>query len=219
VSVSGRRPQWVLKEVELQDMDAKGRRDALREIGYLGSMDSPYVVAYREHFQSPPRLRAYKPQQQRLLQKKNAGAADTGGDILYIIMEYADGGCLGDRIKAQRASNRPFPEALVVSWLVQIALALKHLHDRKLIHRDIKADNVFLTSTNRVKIGDFGIAKDLDFTMQQAKTRIGTPFFLSPEICQNQAYDAKTDMWSLGVVLYELLTLQLPFVADSMEKL
>lgn len=72
----------------------------------------------------------------------------------------------------------------MTDWLVQICLGLKHIHDRKIIHRDIKSENIFLTSKdNLVKIGDFGISKSLDNTLANAQTRIGTPYYLSPEIC------------------------------------
>lgn len=103
--------------------------------------------------------------------------------------------------------------------MVQIILALKHMHDRKVIHRDIKAENVFLNRRNQVKIGDFGISKSLAHTLAQARTRIGTPYYLSPEICMDKPYDNKNDMWALGVVLYQLCTLKHPFDANSMDGL
>ncbi len=103
---------------------------------------------------------------------------------------------------------------------VQLALAIKHVHDRKIIHRDIKTENIFLSSHKRiVKLGDFGIAKVLENTLQQARTSIGTPYYLSPEICQGKLYNFKSDMWSLGVVLYELCALRCPFAAANMKGL
>ena len=82
---------------------------------------------------------------------------------------------------------------------------MKHVHDHKILHRDLKTQNVFITANNTIKLGDFGIACFLKTTMDQAKTQIGTPFYLSPEICMNQKYDQKSDMWALGVVLYEVI--------------
>ena len=79
---------------------------------------------------------------------------------------------------------------------------MKHLHDRKVLHRDIKAQNVFLTSEGVVKLGDFGIAKVLNNTMDNARTVVGTPYYLSPEIVDNKPYSFKSDVWSLGVLLY-----------------
>jgi NIMA (never in mitosis gene a)-related kinase len=70
----------------------------------------------------------------------------------------------------------------VLEWFTQICLGLKHIHDRKILHRDLKGQNIFLTSKGMVKIGDFGIAKVLASTMQNARTVVGTPYYLSPEI-------------------------------------
>ena len=93
---------------------------------------------------------------------------------------------------------------------------MKHVHDRKIIHRDLKCQNIFLTKTNLIKLGDFGIARVLSNTRENAKTMVGTPYYLSPEIIENRPYSFKSDMWSLGVVLYELCALKPPFNADSL---
>ena len=96
-----------------------------------------------------------------------------------------------------------FPESQVIQWFVQIVLGLKHIHDRRILHRDIKSENIFLMRANEhqgesLRIGDFGISKHLNNTMAQALTRIGTPYYLSPEICMNKPYNQKSDIWSLG---------------------
>lgn len=94
---------------------------------------------------------------------------------------------------------------------------LQHfLNDRKIIHRDLKGQNIFLTKNNLVKLGDFGIAKILSKTLEKAKTMVGTPYYLSPEIIESKPYSSKTDIWSLGVILYELCALKPPFNADSL---
>jgi NIMA (never in mitosis gene a)-related kinase len=100
-----------------------------------------------------------------------------------------------------------------------MCLGLKHVHDRKIIHRDLKGANVFLTKKGIVKIGDFGIAKVLSHTVQKARTMVGTPYYLSPEIVQSKPYNNKTDIWSLGVMLYELCALKPPFDAPSIHLL
>ena len=106
-----------------------------------------------------------------------------------------------------------------MDWFTQISLALKHVHDRKIIHRDLKTSNIFLTKENTVKLGDFGIATVLNNTSANAKTVIGSPYYLSPEIIDNKPYNFKTDIWSLGVILYELCALSPPFNGNSLSYL
>lgn len=117
---------------------------------------------------------------------------------LYIVMEYADGGDLNNSIQRKKKLNEYWTEDEVMRIFVQICLALKHVHDQNIIHRDLKSQNIFLTSKGIVKLGDFGIAKVLDATGDQARTQIGTPYYLSPEICDNKPYDTSSDIWSLG---------------------
>lgn len=93
------------------------------------------------------------------------------------------------------------------------------MHDRKILHRDLKTQNIFLTSKGEIKIGDFGIARVLQSTYDYAQTAIGTPYYLSPEICQEKPYNQKSDIWSLGCILYEIVTLKHAFDATSMKAL
>ncbi|KFU90145.1 Serine/threonine-protein kinase Nek5 [Chaetura pelagica] len=137
---------------------------------------------------------------------------------LYIVMEYCDGGDLMQRINMQQGVL--FDEDQILSWFVQISLGLKHIHDKKILHRDVKAQNIFLSNNGKVaKLGDFGIARQLNSTMEFAHTCVGTPYYLSPEICENRPYNNKTDIWSLGCVLYELCALKHPFEGSSLHQL
>lgn len=129
------------------------------------------------------------------------------------------GGDISKKIEAARAKNAFFTENQILDWFTQICLALKHVHDRKIIHRDLKSSNIFLTKDNRIKLGDFGIATTLTSTFEKARTIIGSPYYLSPEIIDNKPYNMKTDMWSLGVILYELCALTTPFNADNLNYL
>jgi NIMA (never in mitosis gene a)-related kinase len=103
-----------------------------------------------------------------------------------------------------------------MDWFTQICLAIKHIHDKKILHRDLKSQNIFLTKNGLVKLGDFGIAKCLNFTLEKAQTIVGTPYYLSPEIVNSKPYSFKSDIWSLGVLLYEMIALRMPFDADSL---
>ncbi|OQS07130.1 ubiquinone biosynthesis protein COQ9 [Thraustotheca clavata] len=131
-----------------------------------------------------------------------------------MLMEFADGGDLHELIEKQASENR-ISEVHIIRLFVQVCLALKHLHDNNILHRDIKPQNIFLTSSGIVKLGDFGISKALKSGINVAQTQIGTPLYLSPEICQGEDYDFKSDIWGLGCVLHELLTLSPPFLARS----
>ncbi len=94
-----------------------------------------------------------------------------------------------------------------------LVMGIQALHSKNVLHRDLKSANIFLTSNKYVKIGDFGISKVLDST--SAKTFVGTPYYLSPEVCSNKKYDLRSDLWSLGCILYELCTLSYPFQANN----
>ncbi|KAF6095757.1 NIMA related kinase 1 [Phyllostomus discolor] len=132
-------------------------------------------------------------------------------------MDYCEGGDLFKRINAQKGIL--FPEDQILDWFVQICLALKHVHDRKILHRDIKSQNIFLTKDGTIQLGDFGIARVLNSTVELARTCIGTPYYLSPEICENKPYNNKSDIWALGCVLYEMCTLKHAFEAGNMKNL
>jgi NIMA (never in mitosis gene a)-related kinase len=121
--------------------------------------------------------------------------------------------------KATTGTLEYFSEEQILSWFTQICLALKHIHDRKILHRDLKSQNIFLTKRDFVKLGDFGIARVLSNTKSNAKTIVGTPYYLSPEIIENQPYSFKSDIWSLGVLLFEMCALQPPFNATSLHQL
>ena len=100
-----------------------------------------------------------------------------------------------------------------------MCLSIKHIHDRKILHRDIKSHNFFLTKKGMIKLGDFGIARVLSNTKSKAKTVVGSPSYLSPEIINNETYSFKSDIWSLGIVLHEMAALEAPFQGSSFNKL
>ncbi|XP_061209141.1 serine/threonine-protein kinase Nek5 isoform X2 [Neopsephotus bourkii] len=184
--------QCVIKEINLTKMPVKEKEASQKEVILLAKMKHANIVTFYASFQ-----------------EKNK---------LYIVMEYCDGGDLMTRINMQHGVL--FDEDQILSWFVQISLGLKHIHDKKILHRDIKAQNVFLSNNGKVaKLGDFGIARQLNSTTEFAHTCVGTPYYLSPEICENQPYNNKTDIWSLGCVLYELCALKHPFEGNSLHQL
>ena len=187
--------QCILKQVNVSKMPDKLRHEAANEVKVLSRLRHPFIINYRECF------------------------VEDG--LLCVITDFAERDDLHRTIGKQKFKQQLFAEGLILRWFTQIALALKHIHDRRILHRDLKTQNIFLTGPGEgtVKVGDFGIARVLQHTQDCARTAIGTPYYLSPEICQEKPYGYKSDIWSLGCVLFELATLRHAFDADSMRGL
>ncbi|CAH2300538.1 serine threonine- kinase Nek1 isoform X2 [Pelobates cultripes] len=183
--------QYVIKEIGISKMSNKERQESRKEVSVLANMKHPNIVQYIESFEE--------------------------SGCLYIVMDYCEGGDLFKRINTQKGVL--FSEDQILDWFVQLCLALKHVHDRKILHRDIKSQNIFLTKSGTIQLGDFGIARVLNSTVELARTCIGTPYYLSPEICENRPYNNKSDIWALGCVLYEMCTLKHAFEAGNMKNL
>jgi len=189
VQAQSDKQKCVIKQMDIRTMTEEEKRDTLREAKILECLNHPNIIRFREVYKT----------------KKGK---------LCIVMDFADGGDLHSKIKDAKGSY--FPENQILDWFVQFCLALKHVHDRKILHRDLKSQNIFLNKNGIVKLGDFGIARVLNNTKENAKTVVGTPYYLSPEIVENRPYSFKSDIWSLGVLLYELCTLKPPFDASSL---
>jgi len=136
-------------------------------------------------------------------------------NTLNIVMEYCESGDLSKYLSIKRNLVKILNEDLVWKYFIQISLGIGYLHAKKILHRDLKSMNIFLTKNNDVRIGDLGVAKVLSGTSLFAKTYIGTPYYLSPEICEEMPYNEKSDIWALGVILYELATFKHPFSANN----
>lgn len=184
---------YVMKLIDVGSMDRKQRRDAINEVRVLSLLRHPYIVSYRESF------------------SENC--------TLAIVMDYADGGDLHQRIKRTRRAGQSLSERQILRWFTEAALALKYMHDKHVIHRDFKSQNLFLTGLDRLRVGDFGISKILENTAAFARTSIGTPYYLSPEICQEKPYTFSSDVWALGCVLFEMAALRVPFDGQSIQAL
>jgi non-specific serine/threonine protein kinase/NIMA (never in mitosis gene a)-related kinase len=111
---------------------------------------------------------------------------------LNIVMGYCEGGDLHNLI--EEAEGKKFEEKKIVDWVVQIALSILYLHQRKTLHRDIKTQNIFLTN-NMVMLGDFGVSKVLDHATDLTRTNIGTPYYMSPEQYRQKPYNYKSYVW------------------------
>lgn len=185
---------YVLKQIDLNGLDEHDTKAAIMEAELLRDLSSPCIVKYIDSFVSDDKK-------------------------LSIVMEYCDGGDLATLIKTRRKSHHLFHENEIKNVLCQIAIALSHCHERNIFHRDIKTDNVFLCKNGRVKLGDFGVSKQMQDSDSLAQTAIGTPYYLSPEICKGEPYDSKSDIWALGCIMYEMMNFQRPFQAENIVKL
>ena len=149
---------------------------------------------------------------QNIIAYRNSSTAPKNAK-LTIAMEYAAGGDLGSRIDKHLRAGTRFAESEVRKILAQCVDALAYCHtELHLLHRDLKPENIFLSSTGDVKLGDFGVSRTLASTGALAKTRCGTPLYMSPELARGLAYDAAADVYALGCVLYAIMALQAPWV-------
>eukprot|EP00760_Papus_ankaliazontas_P012725 PhM_4_TR15512/c0_g1_i1/m.9023/K08857/NEK1_4_5; NIMA (never in mitosis gene a)-related kinase 1/4/5 len=182
----------VVKVVRMGNMNPQERAESLQEAKTMAAVPRhPNIVQFYDSFETE--------------------------NTLYIVMEYAESGDLERMLKLRK--KEPLTEAEVLHIFTQLCAALNHLHCLKILHRDLKLQNVFLSGTKEkpvVKLGDFGISTVLRNTHAMARTVCGTPYYFSPEICENKPYNNKSDVWSLGCILYELCTLKHAFEGANM---
>ena len=176
---------YVIKKISLMDLPKNKLEKAKLESKILSSVKSPYIVRYYESFEE--------------------------NNFLNIVMEYCDGGDLKEFIVKNKEKNILLKENIIWTIFLKILIGLSELHKNKILHRDLKPLNIFLTKKYLdIKIGDLGVAKILNES-NFTNTMIGTPYYLSPEICKELPYNYKSDIWALGIILYELCTYEYPF--------
>eukprot|EP00939_MAST-03C_sp_MAST-3C-sp1_P000662 g662.t1 len=146
---------------------------------------------------------------------------ERGGGRIIIVTEYCENGDIAAQISRAREENgEPLNRNTIMKWFVQTALALRFLHDSKVLHRDVKPSNIFLTrNATVVKLGDLGNTKMLEHSLEMATTAVGTPYYMSPELARGEEYNEKSDIWALGCVLYEMLSLKRPYEAAGLAEL
>ena len=137
-------------------------------------------------------------------------------DDLVIVVEWAAAGDLKRQLRKAQERGANFEERTIWKYFSQICEAMRHMHERRIMHRDLKPANIFLTLDGVVKVGDLGLSRELSEHTIQAHSKVGTPLYMSPEVLRGDGYDLKSDIWSIGCLLYELAMLKSPFKSEGL---
>ncbi|VDN58093.1 unnamed protein product [Dracunculus medinensis] len=179
----------IVKTISLDGLTPEEETAIMGEVMLLKRLHHPNIIGYYESFRT-----------------ENA---------LSIVMQYAEGGTMSQMISEQSKKGTSFPESTVLNYFTQVAIGLEYMHSKQILHRDLKTENILLNKKRTiVKLGDFGISREIS-TFSLASTLVGTPKYLSPEICEGRSYNQKSDIWALGCVLYELCELKKAFDGDN----
>ncbi|KAJ1462190.1 kinase-like domain-containing protein, partial [Pelagophyceae sp. CCMP2097] len=179
---------YAMKRVDISKLSPKEVDDALTEVRILASVRHRNVVSFLEAFVERARE-------------------------LIMVLDFCDAGDLSQQIDLHRNQRRYLPEARIWHYLIQLVDGLDCLHALRIVHRDVKPANAFLTAAGDVRLGDLNVSKVAKDGL--LRTQIGTPYFMAPEIWADKPYSESCDVWSLGCVAYELCALKPPFNSRS----
>lgn len=179
-----------LKKINIFDMMVpKQREKCLKEVRLLQSLDHPNIVKLKDSF------------------------IDNGE--LFIIVEWAEKGDLKWLIRRAMSKSVFFKQNEIWEYSRQLSSALDHMHQKRIMHRDLKPANIFVSIDGSLKLGDLGLGRFFSSQTLEAFSKVGTPLYMSPEVLRGAGYDMRSDVWSLGCVLYELAMLRSPFKSDQ----
>eukprot|EP00755_Sulcionema_specki_P008687 Sspe_Gene.41635::Locus_20151_Transcript_1_1_Confidence_1.000_Length_1070::g.41635::m.41635/K08857/NEK1_4_5; NIMA (never in mitosis gene a)-related kinase 1/4/5 len=181
----------VLKKIDIGFLPESQQELCLTEVRVLhllSQLNCPFIIRYHESFLEQ--------------------------SALCLVMEYAEKGSLHDLIHSA-GEKQGLPQRTVWGWFLHVACGLHVIHSQHILHRDLKSSNIFLMSDGTAKIGDFGLARVLSDPGSLARSMVGTPYYISPEMCAGKEYGPKSDVWALGVVLHEMCTAAFPFHASN----
>ncbi|XP_023562330.1 serine/threonine-protein kinase Nek11 isoform X2 [Octodon degus] len=178
----------VLKEISVGGLNPNETVQASLEAQLLSTLDHPAIVKFYASFVEQ--------------------------DNFCIITEYCEGRDLDYKIQEYKEAGKIFTENQIIEWFIQLLLGVDYMHERRILHRDLKSKNIFLKN-NLLKIGDFGVSRLLMGSCDLATTLTGTPHYMSPEALKHQGYDTKSDIWSLACILYEMCCMNHAFTGST----
>ncbi|XP_038288234.1 serine/threonine-protein kinase Nek11 isoform X15 [Canis lupus dingo] len=178
----------VLKKISVGELNPNETVQANVEAQLLSKLDHPAIVKFYTSFVEQ--------------------------DNFCIITEYCEGRDLDCKIQEYKKAGKTFPESQIIEWFIQLLLGVDYIHERKILHRDLKSKNIFLKN-NLLKIGDFGVSRLLMGSCDLATTLTGTPHYMSPEALKHQGYNTKSDIWSLACILYEMCCMNHAFTGSN----
>ncbi|XP_053785410.1 serine/threonine-protein kinase Nek11 isoform X3 [Desmodus rotundus] len=178
----------VLKEISVGELNPNETMQASLEAQLLSKLNHPAIVKFHASFVEQ--------------------------DNFCIITEYCEGRDLDCKIQEYKEAGKTFSEGQIIEWFIQLLLGVDYMHERRILHRDLKSKNIFLKN-NLLKIGDFGVSRLLMGSCDLATTLTGTPHYMSPEALKHQGYDTKSDIWSLACILYEMCCMNHAFTGSS----
>ncbi|XP_063121680.1 serine/threonine-protein kinase Nek11 isoform X3 [Rattus norvegicus] len=178
----------VLKEISVGELNPNESVQASMEAQLLSTLNHPAIVRFHESFMEQ--------------------------GTFCIITEYCEGRDLDYKIQEYKEAGKIFPDNQIVEWFIQLLLGVDYMHERRILHRDLKSKNIFLKN-NLPKIGDFGVSRLLMGSCELATTLTGTPYYMSPEALKHQGCDAKSDIWSLACILYEMCCMDHAFSGSN----